>query len=297
MPVLHTLWETINTPRFEAMEYIARRKKVMPQIVNPLETLQHVAEGASLARFGDSEFNLILRNEIVEQKNEEQLRMRLISILNGTDSAPNFYAGIPYVMNSLEGFTEESKKFWIKYFACYRSEIYNYLNFDMQYFDSQITRFWINRKNEDYSKLLFSAWKNIWDKKKILLVEGKHSRFGAGNDLFNNAKEVKRILCPSQNAFSCFDSIKAETLRLASNFDIVLIVLGPTATVLACDLAKEGLWVVDSGNMDMEYEWYRLKTKQKIKINNKSSIEMENGTEVGDYDDQTYVSQIIAEIY
>ena len=290
------VWQTINTPRFWMKELYARNLKQLPNIADPLTTLQIVNEGASLVRFGDSEFNLLMGKGINEQFADSKLKARLADILMGKDGNPDLRVGIPYVISSLDGFTRESKKFWVQYLACNRAKIYQIINFEIDYLDAQITRFWINRNNPGFSNQLFDRWKLIWDNKKVLLVEGEYSRFGAGNDLFNNARVVKRILCPSQNAFFLYDKIKQETLRYAADYDVVLLVLGPTATVLGCDLAKEGLWVIDSGNLDMEYEWFKLKTKKKVKIANKTSIEMPGGTEVGSFKDRHYQEQVIAKV-
>lgn len=290
------VWQTINTPRFWMKELYARNLKQLPNIADPLTTLQIVNEGASLVRFGDCEFNYIMGGAIPQQLPDSKLKARLADILMGKDSNPGLRVGIPYVISSLDGFTRESKKFWVQYLACNRAKIYQIINFEIDYLDAQITRFWINRNNPGYSNQLFDRWKLIWDNKKVLLVEGEYSRFGAGNDLFNNARVVKRILCPSQNAFFLYDKIKQETLRYAADYDVVLLVLGPTATVLGCDLAKEGLWVIDSGNLDMEYEWFKLKTKKKVKISNKTSIEMPGGTEVSSFKDRHYQEQIIAKV-
>ncbi len=291
-----SIWEAINHPRYLAKESFAKRKGRIPKITDPLRTLQAVHNGMSLARFGDCEFNYIMGRAIPQQGNSNLLKTRLTSILRGDDCCPSFSVGIPYVMSTLDGFTKESKRFWLKYLANNRSDICQYLNFDLQYYDSQISRFWINRESEELSKQMLLAWKQIWKGKRVLLVEGEHSRFGAGNDLFDNARSVKRILCPSENAFFSYNRIRKEAVAHAASCDLVLVVLGPTATVLAFDLAREGIWAIDSGNMDMEYEWYRLKTKQRVRIANKSSIEMEGGTLVDNIIDHKYASQIVSVI-
>ena len=60
------------------------------------------------------------------------------------------------------------------------------------------------RKNiHEYIKKL----KKIWNSKHILIIEGEKSRLGIGNDLFDNAKSIKRIICPSINAFRVYDKI------------------------------------------------------------------------------------------
>jgi len=43
---------------------------------------------------------------------------------------------------------------------------------------------------------MFKKLKKIWDGKDIIIIESEKSRLGVGNDLFDNTKSIKRILCP-----------------------------------------------------------------------------------------------------
>ncbi len=43
--------------------------------------------------------------------------------------------------------------------------------------------------------------------KRYFIIEGEKSRLGIGNDLFNNSKSIKRIICPIINAFNAYDKI------------------------------------------------------------------------------------------
>lgn len=81
-----------------------------------------------------------------------------------------------------------------------------------------------------------------------------------------------------------------------NDFDIILLCLGPTATVLAYELAHIGYWSIDIGNMDMEYEWMKNKTQKPIAINGKYTIEAPNGTSDYECNDEKYISQIIERI-
>ena len=56
--------------------------------------------------------------------------------------------------------------------------------------------------------------KKIWNSKNILIIEGEKSRLGMGNDLFDNAKSIKRIICPSINAFHVYDKIIKKVINL-----------------------------------------------------------------------------------
>ena len=102
---------------------------------------------------------------------------------------------------------------------------------------------------------MFDNIKKIWDNKNVLIVEGRYTRFGVGNDLLENAKDVKRIIVPDKNAFEKYDEI-IKAVRFYGKNKLILSIIGPTATVLSYDLAREGYWIIDIGQLDTEYEWF-----------------------------------------
>lgn len=140
----------------------------------------------------------------------------------------------------------------------------------------------------------FHDMQAIWQNRNIIFIEGEKSRLGVGNDLFHNAKSIKRILCPPTSAFDKYDSIINEAVK--QNKDVLfLIALGPTATVLAYDLHKKGYQAIDIGHVDIEYEWWRMNAKRKVKIQNKYVNEAVGGNIVSVAGEE-YESQIIAKI-
>ena len=79
--------------------------------------------------------------------------------------------------------------------------------------------------------------------------------------------------------------------------DLVLLALGPTATVLAYDLSKNGIQAVDIGHVDIEYEWCRLGTRQKVAIDGKYVNEAgDDGRSVSETTDEWYSQQIILKV-
>ena len=110
--------------------------------------------------------------------------------------------------------------------------------------------------------------KRIWDNENVVFVEGVYSRLGVGNDLFNNAKSIKRIICPATNAFEVYDEIIGEVKKQTKD-KLVMIALGMTATCLAYDLYKLGYWAIDIGHVDVEYEWWKMGAKKKVPIKGK----------------------------
>jgi hypothetical protein len=107
---------------------------------------------------------------------------------------------------------------------------------------------------------------SIWDGKKLLIVEGAACKTGINTDLLYAASHIERVLVPGKNAFDKRQEIINEVIR-HKDIDLVLLVCGPTATVLAHDLYQLGYWAIDFGQGQGSYidkaklfDGYRHKT-------------------------------------
>ena len=80
---------------------------------------------------------------------------------------------------------------------------------------------------------------------------------------------------------------------------LVLISLGPTATVLACDLSKLGYQALDIGHMDIQYELFLRNATDMIQIPYKFVNEYNGGKNesVEEIKDENYYNQIIYKIF
>ncbi len=127
-------------------------------------------------------------------------------------------------------------------------------------------------------------------------MEGTGSKLGFYNDLFEGAASIRRIVCPAENAFNYYHAILETTLDKAKGMDfLVLIALGPTATVLAHDLAEHGVQSIDVGHIDIEYEWFQMKATSKVPV--PWRYVNETGNRLSELSsDPEYTSQIIAQI-
>ena len=141
----------------------------------------------------------------------------------------------------------------------------------------------------------FLLLQKIWEQRDIVFIEGEKSRLGVGNDLFANTHSIKRILCPPRNAFDKYNTILSEATKLDKN-SLILVALGPTATVLAYDLHKLGYQAIDIGHVDIEYEWCNMKVTHKVKIPNKFVNEQPGGDNVNSVNEEAYYNQIISKI-
>lgn len=271
-------------------------KKYDASISNTMDSLKVLAESNfSISRFGDGEFDLISGKELKFQKSDSELSRRLKEILEIKEQHQNVKIAIPCVYKYLNEFNKKSQIFWIMYFRKNRKSIFSLLNKKYQYLDSQITRIYINRKNKKQSEIYFNLWKKIWNDKDLLIVEGEKNRFGVGNDLLGNTRSIKRILCPPENSFQKYNEI-FDAIKNNASGRLVLLILGPTATVLSYDLSALGIRALDIGNLDMEYEWFLRNVSQRVKIEGKYSIEVAGGTDVKANENAEYVSQILCVI-
>lgn len=125
--------------------------------------------------------------------------------------------------------------------------------------------------------------------------DGNDSRFGVGDYFLDNSTSVRRILCPSTDAFLKYEEIHDEIKAHARKDDLILLALGATATVLAYDLAKEGFQALDIGHADIEYCWFMMDAREKVPVSGKAVNEV-GINHAGNNEDIAYQSQIIVKI-
>lgn len=260
------------------------------------ETIKFIiATKSSVSRYGDGEFNLIFGRSINFNNYDKRLQIRLKEILNSYENG--HIVCIPDVFKNRSIYKGEAQYFWTKFILNNHKELKKLLNKNKKYYDSLITRPYMDyreKKISQYEKK-FSKLKKIWENREILIIEGEKTRLGIGNDLFVNTKKIERILCPNTKAFDRYNEIISEVLKHSKN-KLLLIALGPTATVLAYDLHKKGYQAIDIGHIDIEYEWFLKREKYKVQIKNKFVNEAINKMDIYDIKNEEYNSQIVNKI-
>ena len=251
--------------------------------------------GLSVARFGDGEFNVIEGGSTGFQQQDLRLGERLREVLNSCDTKCLVCIPRPFVCTS--HLAPKSEKFWTNYLGMKRKLVLRLIPSNKVFGDACFSRFYFENKPyniEDYIHLI----KEIWDKRSVFVIEGTNTKFGVGNDLLDNAKEVKRILCPAQNAYNKYDTIYKSVLNNVPAGSLILIALGMTATVLAYDLsqADRRYQAIDIGHLDIEYECYLRKTNGIIAIPGKAVNEVGNNIPKEELSDPFYESSIITRI-
>lgn len=259
------------------------------------ESLRTLLESRkSFARIGDGEFHLILQaHELRFQQADAQLSRRLQQVLE--EPIPECWVGVPDTVAYYRNLTDESESFWSEYMYETCRQWRRFLRRDVTYLAANVTRPYIRYRDRSVSKGYFDLLKQLWEGKDLLIIEGEQTVLGVGNDLFAGAASIGRILCPARNAFACYDQILQAAMAQGKD-KLILIALGPTATVLAYDLAKAGFYAVDIGHIDVEYEWFCMGARERVRLKNRFVNEAEGGSETEKTEDPTYWSQVIDRI-
>ena len=275
-------------------------KDILGKQLNPIqvkgidETLDYIIENkSSLIRFGDGEINMLAGHSIPYQDYDEELVSTMRDII-GQESRKELVLCLPDAFTDRFKFTYWAIPFWKDHMDHYM-DFYRELCSDSWYGSTFVSRPYIDFEDKSQAKSQFEKLKSIWKDRDLLIVEGATSRSGVGNDLFDEANSIKRIICPSHSAFSRVHEIEQEIEKHAAD-RLILCMLGPTAKVLAYHLSRKGHQVLDIGHIDSEYEWMKMGAKTKVKFSHKHTAEYNFDQDIEFIEDETYNSQILVDL-
>ena len=262
-----------------------------PNIMSIEDTIDEIVEHKkSIARFGDGEFGIMCGVQRWRfQRRDEKLAERLKEVIqSGND---NILIGLIDFYGNLSSWEKGAANGARIYLTPeVRRQNYALLDRGRRYANTSISR------NETLENV--RNQKRIWEGRDCVFIEGFQTRMGVGNDLFDNAKSIVRILCPAESAFDRYEEIYNEALKQPKD-RLMLLALGPTASVLSYDLALQGYQAVDIGHADLSYEVLR-RGKSDLSgtvVPNKYNNEAPDGNIVEEIHDTVYESQIIADFH
>lgn len=276
-----------NLP-YEILDKRFAEKYEIPRIMTLEETIDEIVlHKKSIARFGDGEFGIMFGvSRWRFQREDEKLAERLREVIASNEE--NLLIGLNDFYGDLSHRTEADADGIRAYIVKARAQHMKLLQKGRLYAHACISRTGSLEKVQNQ--------KRIWEGRDCVFVEGDKTRMGVGNDLFDNAKSIQRILCPSESAFDNYDAILEACKKLPKD-KTILIALGPTASVLAYDLAKAGYHAIDIGHADLAYEWFlRSSSSKKAAVHYKYNNEYPEGYIVEDIHDEKYESEIIADL-
>lgn len=297
---LKMLGETMTRSVDNVPYELGMGKIFVPKIASVDETVDIIAHTkSSICRFNDGEFSIMMGcSRQPFQHQDDKLAKRLIEIIRSNHDGCLIAIADNY--SSLESYSSISKN-EIRYYMTetVRAGHAQFLDPNRTYYNAHISTPYMlySDRTTNKPRERFNALKEIWDNKDIIIVEGRLSRLGVGNDLFCNCHSIKRILCPPEQAFNYYDEILEKSVNCAQSGNndntIFIIALGPTATVLAYDLHERGYKALDLGHIDKDYEFFINNCQEPIPIPGKHFNNIINVEDVCDIHDESYDSQIV----
>lgn len=298
MNIRHYFWK-INDARYYFFQDIKLYWHYRINVMTSVKTIEYIQKNrCSIARFGNDELDIVVGEKLKSfQRSSPELQRKLYDVLNNRPE--NLLVCMPRYMNDMQGCRKEAKTFWRNWRRIHQIPavrlLRSTLGNDYLYGDAEMTRPYIDYTSPRNANLIFPKLKELWNGRELLIVEGKQTCLGVGNDLFIGAKTIKRIVCPPTNAFDYYEKILL-SIKKEWDGELVLLALGATATVLASDLAKCGIQALDIGHVDIEYEWMKMNAQWKCAIPGKYTNEVESGRAPLACEDITYISQIVQSI-
>ncbi|ATF41398.1 GT-D fold domain-containing glycosyltransferase [Weissella paramesenteroides] len=195
----------------------------------------------SVSRFGDGENTLIATPYFNTpfQKNSANLSKELKDILINPNH--NLIVGQPSpILN------ESHIRLWSNSFIQLKPLLEK--NAHSRFVSTHLSRPLFFKK---YDRTAVEMYRELWRGLDITVVTGKGSRFDLIPDMFNTIKSVKYVYTKAVDAYDDIDDLR-ERLKKDSS-DLIILSLGPTATVLASDLSKMGKWAIDLGHVASAY--------------------------------------------
>lgn len=292
------LWLRVKVgPYIAYVVYIVRvyvrKNPHAPHVLSIEATIDLIGkEDLSAIRFGDGEISLIDDTDLAFQAKNKELAEKLKLILQTNEKG--LLICIPGIFGRLNAFTKRSFWFTLHHLFKHGHIWQSLLSPSQTYGDAFLARPYLTFKDTSNCGRIFDELKGLWEGKDAVLIEGEKSRLGVGNDLFLKARSLERILCPSENAFAKYATIKSEAFKIGKD-KLVLLSLGPTAKVLAYELFSAGYRVIDIGHIDMEYEMFLRKQTKLTKVAYKYFNEI-NERNPEECTDPRYLREVIARI-
>lgn len=245
----------------------------------------------SMVRFGDGEIVMIRGGSLMLQKASPEIAEGLAEILRYTED--DLIVTIPGIFETLSDHRKASRQFWRDHLLFCRKTYEKYCNPDRIYYSTFVSRCYYYLDDRSGVGAQFAKIRKIWENRDIVIVEGEKTHNGVGNDLFDTAGSIERIICPPSNAYGAIPAIMDACTDYEKDRLFVLSV-GVAAKFLAVELFRLGYRVLDIGNMDLEYEWYVRRTDGKVSLEKHELISEKENREAG-YEE--YLGQIKVRIY
>jgi hypothetical protein len=197
------------------------------------ETLRKLAEGYSIARYGDGEAKLMRGGDALREPRNPKLAAELIDTLQNPHER---------CLRGVLRVNPESPK--NESLSRYVPQLERYMREGDDYYSAHISRAdhapWM--ETAEYAELAHSLWRG---KRATVIAESPMVSTYRAVSL--TAREVGIVVCPHRESYGVIDEL--EDLAVESRPDVVVMAAGPAATCLANRLSKRGIQALDFGRI------------------------------------------------
>lgn len=238
---------------FESKKYLQGGYENKLTILTTEETLDLLEkEKFSFYRYGDGEIAIMQGKSIPFQEYHPELASRLMELLTVDDK--EIKVGLPYYyMHPIVTINEFTKGF-ARALPSQRRFLCKNCRKNITYIDTVLTQVYQTYEECDFEKY-YSRMQNLLSGRNVTVICGEGVLERLEFQALDVCHSVEYIYAPSMNAYSQYHSILKKALDTDQN-RLVCIVLGPTAKVLAYDLAKAGYQAWDMGHYFKDYDVY-----------------------------------------
>jgi glycosyltransferase family protein len=217
-------------------------------VLGERETVERIRDGRlSISRYGDGEFKICVGGSAKSQKANPKMADKLRRILHS--NLEYHMVGVPRIYLPRKDWpTKEKAKFWEPFAVSPR--YYRLLDITKEYGSSFITR---PDSSGQIDAEYYEMVKSIWSDKEVLVVMGYSCGFCKDESLVSNAANYKILFAHDRDAYDDYSNLLCKIVDESDSYTIIILALGPTATVLAYDLTINGRQALDLGHLGMFY--------------------------------------------
>lgn len=209
-----------------------------PLVLSETATLDQIWAGRAIARFGDGELKLATGRSIKSQLYHPKLQEALRAVLQ--DPGGPCLVGIPNIASTPR---TPKEPFWAPYRGAGYTRLYDHrATYASSFISRPDSAPWID------TPAYWNRIRHLWQDREVWVMGG--SQKGWRLEELKGARQVRMLTAPRQQAWAVNRDL-FQVLREADPEVLIFLSLGPTATVLAHQLAHEGRWALDLGHLPM----------------------------------------------